>query len=108
MTDSLKKSISINDGLKEKYRQTLIQILTTYPGVEGAILFGSRARGNFRPGSDIDLALIGQTLTLADLIQLKDLIEQTNIPHKVDILLMHKLNNPNLHQSIQSNGIRWF
>jgi predicted nucleotidyltransferase len=38
-------------------------VLATFPAVERAVLYGSRAMGNFKPGSDIDLTLHGDDLT---------------------------------------------
>ncbi|MFN9945187.1 MAG: nucleotidyltransferase domain-containing protein, partial [bacterium] len=38
------------------------QVLAGFPEVEKAVLYGSRAKGNYKPGSDIDLTLFGEEL----------------------------------------------
>ncbi|MEW5845474.1 MAG: nucleotidyltransferase domain-containing protein [Bacteroidota bacterium] len=49
-------------GISEKSYLLIIDVLKSYPEVEAAIIFGSRAKGNYKNGSDIDLALIGESL----------------------------------------------
>ena len=47
-------------GLKDSDINAIIAILKRYPDVKEAIIFGSRAMGNYKPGSDIDIALKGK------------------------------------------------
>ena len=71
------------------------------------ILFGSRARGNFRSNSDIDLALdAGRKLELEELGQIQNLIEALNIPQMVDIADMHRVPST-LKENILREGIVW-
>jgi uncharacterized protein len=56
-------------GLREKDMQFLQQAFERVSGLEQAVLYGSRARGTHRLGSDIDLALKGKTLTLRDILR---------------------------------------
>ena len=46
-------------GLSEKQLEQVISILKKYDEIEGAILFGSRALGNYKPASDVDIAIKG-------------------------------------------------
>ena len=48
-------------GLPGRSLCTLLRILASQGAVEQAIVYGSRAKGNFRPGSDIDLTLVAPT-----------------------------------------------
>jgi len=96
------------DGLKEKYRQTLLNILTANPRVERVVLFGSRAMGTYTPESDIDLALYGDELTLTDLAKLKEEIDRTTIPQKVDLLLAKDIEKPELLEHIRKHGVEWW
>ena len=50
-------------GLDEKVIEDIIEILKKYEEVESAKIFGSRARGDYRKASDIDIALFGENLT---------------------------------------------
>jgi len=98
----------MNDGLKDKYRRTLIDILAANPHVECVVLFGSRAMGTHRPESDIDLALYGNELTLDDLAKLKARIEETSIPQQVDLVLVKDVDNRALLAHIEKQGVKWF
>ena len=51
-----------NFGLSERVMTLIVQQLKRFPQIEKAIIFGSRAMGNFKPGSDIDLALMGKSI----------------------------------------------
>ncbi len=70
----------MDDGLRHGVRRALIDILSASPHVERVVLFGSRVRGDYRPGSDIDIAVSGGGLTLSELLRLKEQIEETTIP----------------------------
>ncbi len=50
-------------GLKQTVVEQISHVLARYPEIERAVIYGSRAKGNFKPGSDIDLALIGKRMT---------------------------------------------
>ena len=54
-------------GLKEKHIKAINSVFSKYPQIEKAILYGSRAKGNYRNGSDIDLTLVGDNLDLKTL-----------------------------------------
>lgn len=49
-------------GLNEQSIRIITDILKKYPEIEQAIIYGSRAKGNYRIGSDIDLTFKGQHL----------------------------------------------
>lgn len=96
------------DGLKDEYRKTILDILTANPRVERIVLFGSRAMGTFTPESDIDLALYGDELTLTDLAELKEKLEETTIPQKVDLLLAKDIEKKDLLEHIRKHGVEWW
>ena len=98
----------MNDGLKNKHRQTLVDILAANPRVERVVLFGSRAMGVYSPESDIDLALYGDELTLDDLAKLKVRIEETTIPQQVDLVRVTDIDNEKLLRHIREQGVEWF
>ena len=98
----------MNDGIKPAHRKTLIEILAANPKVEQVVLFGSRALGNHRPNSDIDLALYGKALDLDDLPRFQEEIEATTIPHQVDLLLINRIGNERLRRHVEKEGVAWF
>ena len=73
-------------GLKQEECAALRGALDTVPRLERAVLFGSRATGTFSPASDVDLALYGDALTLADQATLAARIEDLNLPVTVDLV----------------------
>ncbi len=55
-------------GLTDSEKNDLVAILEKNRKIEQVILFGSRAKGNYKAGSDIDLSLIGKDLKLDDIV----------------------------------------
>ncbi len=90
----------INDGIAERHKKTLFKILADCPKVKQVILFGSRAMGSYTTQSDIDIALVGDELTLTDQAKILDAIEQTNIPQKVEIVLYRTIRSDELWSHI--------
>lgn len=74
-------------GLPDHTTDTIRRILAEVPAVEKAVIYGSRAKGNFRTGSDIDLTLFGQGLDLATLGAIAARLDESPIPYQVDLSL---------------------
>jgi uncharacterized protein len=72
MRQTAEQTGAMNDGLKDAHRAIIIGILSANPRVERAVLFGSRATGAFVSGSDVDIALFGDALTLDDQAELTE------------------------------------
>ncbi len=98
----------MNDGLKEKYRKAIIDILSVSPRVERVVLFGSRAMGTFTPTSDVDLVLYGDDLTLTDQAQFAEQIEELSMPQSVDLLLHKSIKSKELLKHIEKYGVEWW
>ncbi len=98
----------MNDGIKKKYRDHIIDILSANPRIKAVVLFGSRAMGTYATTSDVDLALYGDELTLDDQSELSEKIHQLTIPQKVELVLYHRIENENLREQIQQHGVEWF
>ncbi len=96
------------DGLKDKYRDAIVTILSSNNRVERAVLFGSRAMGNYKKTSDVDLALFGDQLTIADLARLSDTIDQLTMAQRVDLLLHSSTSNKALLEQIEKHGVEWY
>ncbi|MFN3679120.1 nucleotidyltransferase family protein [Thermosynechococcus sp.] len=78
------------------------------PKVKRIVLFGSRAIGAFRTTSDIDVALFGKDLTLADQAALAEAIAELPIAQRVDLLVYHSIENAVLREQINQHGVEWF
>ena len=98
----------MTDGLERQDREIIIDILSSNEKVERAVLYGTRVLGTFRPASDIDIALFGDSLTFSDIAQLAYTLEETTIPQKIDLLLYNTLTNHDLCNHIEESGVEWF
>ena len=88
-------------GLSDKTLETVRAILATCHELEKALVYGSRAMGNYRTGSDIDITLIGVQLNMDMLFQLARQFDESNLPYMVDLSIMASINNPNLIDHIE-------
>ena len=92
-------------GLRADDLATITRILAQYPAVQTALIFGSRAKGNNKPGSDVDIALQGPTLTDQMAWDIAyQLNEETLMPYHFDVLNYHALANPDLVAHIDRVG----
>lgn len=91
-------------GLSEATQLQLIEILQRHPLIEKVVIYGSRAMGNFKPGSDIDLTIIGEELGLKDLLKIQSDLDDLLLPYKIDLSLFHQLDNVGLKDHIQRVG----
>ncbi len=98
----------MTDGLKDKHREVILSILRANEKVERVVLFGSRATATHTVSSDIDLALFGKQLTLADIARLAREIEKTSVPQKVDLLWTETVKNPALRREMEQHGVEWY
>lgn len=90
-------------GLKAADLRRICQRLRQVDGLEQAVLFGSRAKGTHRLGSDIDLALKGE-LTLRDVFKLQEALDDLWLPYTFDICLYDKIEEPALRQHVDRVG----
>lgn len=91
-------------GLSPRATQTIWAILQKYPEVEQAIIYGSRAKGNYQEGSDIDLTLKGQNLTRAIVSKIWLDLDDSNSPYLFDLSVYHELTNEKLVDHIDRVG----
>jgi predicted nucleotidyltransferase len=91
-------------GLPSRTLATVRGILAAEPKVEKAILYGSRAMGNFKNGSDIDLTLVGADLDSGALGSIAGDLDESDIPYKVDLSILARIGNPNLVDHIRRVG----
>jgi predicted nucleotidyltransferase len=68
------------------------------------ILYGSRAMGTYRSGSDIDLTLKGRGLTVKKLLELSTAIDDLLLPYEIDLSIYEQIENPDLINHISRVG----
>lgn len=91
-------------GLNEIDIQKINSVFEQFPGIEKAVIYGSRAKGNYHDGSDIDLTLSGKELNLQTLLQIENLLDDLLLPYDMDISILSKIENPDLVDHIQRVG----
>ncbi|WP_137896860.1 nucleotidyltransferase domain-containing protein, partial [Ramlibacter sp. 2FC] len=80
-------------------------VFARHPAIESVVLYGSRAKGNYRPGSDIDLAIKGRPMPFAELLKIEDEVDDLLLPYTVDLLLYNELSNADLIAHIDRVGV---
>jgi predicted nucleotidyltransferase len=95
----------VNTGLSESWIQEIAAIFSEIPSIRAAVLFGSRAMGNFTPASDVDIALIGEEITLREQIRLSARLNENKDLLKYDVLRFPTITNAKLIEHIRNNGI---
>ena len=95
----------MNHGLPEGSILAIRGILAGFPEVEKAVLYGSRAMGNFRRGSDIDLTLMGDRLNTTLLSRIDWALDDLLLPYKMDLSLFSQLRHPALLEHIRRVGV---
>ena len=94
-------------GLQNTTIEAINSVFRRYQDIDEVILYGSRAKGNYKTGSDIDLALKGTNLSLTDLLKIENELDDLLLPYKIDLSLYHKINNSELIDHIQRVGRTW-
>jgi len=92
-------------GLSDEEWRLIRSVLVKHPGLKEVKLFGSRAKGNAKPGSDIDLAFIGDI----DALQVQSIqseLEELPLPYKFDVQPYESIQHVPLREHIDRVGLR--
>jgi uncharacterized protein len=92
-------------GLEESQIVEARLILAEFSSVESAALFGSRAKGTFLPTSDVDIALMGDTVSLEDQIRVSARLNENKALLKYDVLRFSTITNKILIDHIRKHGV---
>jgi predicted nucleotidyltransferase len=96
-------------GLREKDIDDVIAVLRKEKAIERAVLFGSRAKGDFKNGSDVDIALQGKGVTDSLAAHAASVLnDETSMPYKFDVLNFNTIDNPDLIDHIQRVGVVFY
>src|SRR5437879_5307626 len=98
----------MSHGLSPDTVARIKSVLGRFPEVEKAVLYGSRANGNYRNGSDIDLTLFGDGLTENVVSRIYWALDDLLLPYKIDLSLFSGLKHPALIDHIRRVGIPLF
>ena len=92
-------------GLDTEDIEAIKKVFSKYSEIENAVLYGSRAKGNNRNDSDIDLTLKGEQITLSQLFEIETELDDLLLPYKIDLSIYHKIENPDFIEHIDRVGI---
>ena len=91
-------------GLPPATLEAIRRILAEEPAVKKAVIYGSRAKGTYRPGSDIDLTLFGDGLDVDILGRIATRLHESPIPYQVDLSIFELIDHAGLREHIQRVG----
>lgn len=94
----------LNCGLKSEDIAAIRNVFKKFPKISKAILYGSRAKGNYRPGSDIDLTLQGESLNYTDLVAIETALDDLLLPYTIDLSIYQQIENSELIAHIERVG----
>lgn len=98
----------MNYGLTEETIAKIRAILTIHPRVEKAILYGSRAKGNYKQGSDIDLTIQGEGVDGTELARIEDELDDLLLPYSFDLSVYSHIDNPDFRAHIDRVGVQLY
>ncbi len=91
-------------GLTQEIWQQINTIFANYPSVTEVVLYGSRAKGNYRSGSDIDLTMKGEGLNLKLLNKIANDLDDLLLPYTFDLSILAQIDNHDLIAHISRVG----
>ena len=91
-------------GLKQSTVQDIQKVFSTFSEVEEVVLYGSRAKGNFKNGSDIDLTIKGENLNLKLINKISFCLDDLYLPYTFDLSIFNHISSPELIDHIQRVG----
>ena len=95
----------VDTGLKEGQIKRILAVLRRNSKIRRILLFGSRAKGNYQKGSDIDIAVSAEGLSIGELLQLKSTLDDLLLPCHIDIVVYEDIQNQNLREHIDRVGL---
>lgn len=91
-------------GLKDSVIEEFCSVFKRYKNIKTILIFGSRAKGNYREGSDIDLAAVGEGVTAAQLLTILTDIDDLELLYTVDLLDYQKVQGTPIGDHINRIG----
>lgn len=96
-------------GLSQATIRKIRAVLARHPQVEQAVLYGSRAKGDYKNGSDIDLTLCGgPDLTLHVLFRIMDELDDLLLPYTIDLSIFDDISDADVVEHIQRVGVTFY
>lgn len=94
----------MNHGLSAQTVSVIHGVLVKHPQVESAVVYGSRANGKYKNGSDIDLTLHGKGLEIQEMMDISDELDDLLLPYMINLSIFEKLGHEALREDIKRVG----
>ena len=94
-------------GLSEDTIRKILSVLNQHTHIDETLIYGSRALGVFRNGSDIDLCLKGDKIDLQELNHISQELDNLDLPYQFDITACHMIDNDDLLDHINRVGVKF-
>ena len=91
-------------GLKDETIKKITSVFAKYSEIDEVIIYGSRSKGNYRVGSDIDITMFGKELNESIRSRIINEIDDLNTPYLFDISIFSELHSPDLQDHITRIG----
>ena len=95
-------------GLTEATVEKIQGVFARFPAIQKVVLYGSRAKGNFKTGSDIDLTLYGKALTSDLCSTIASELDDLLLPYTIDLSIFDELNHAKLREHIERVGVVFY
>ena len=80
-----------NVGISSEDLESIVSVIKKNKKIKKIILFGSRAKGNYKKGSDIDIAVVADSLSFDELNKIRVDIDELLLPYHIDIIDLNKI-----------------
>lgn len=92
-------------GLGADNLRAIVTVLSSVKNVQRALIYGSRAKGNFRSNSDIDIMVEGERLTIGDLSMIDARLDDLLLPWQIDLCARNRVGNKALLDEVDKWGV---
>lgn len=97
-----------NTGLTIEDVKSINAVFSKYSEIEKVLIYGSRAMGNYRLASDIDLTLIGRKIDLNLQLKIEFDLDDLMLPYKFDVSIYNKITNPEFIDHVNRAGKEFY
>ena len=95
-------------GLSDQTIKKIVSVFETHTEIENVVLYGSRAKGNYRKGSDIDLTILGRKISLRLLQRIENELDDLLLPYTIDVSIFTHIKNQTLLEHIERVGVVFY
>ncbi len=97
-----------NIGLSEQTINNIRWVFSNHSNVREVVLYGSRAKGTYRAGSDIDLTVKGSLIGYSELLTLETELDDLMMPYMIDLSIFENIENSSLVEHIEQLGLLFY